>query len=721
MKRSFQKTDIICMLLGVFVIAAFCLSLADAATNGRLSRMFGPKVEASAEAVTATGVGKGMDGDVVVEVVADQSKLYSVVVIKHNETPGIGTMAVDQIPGAMVAANSIMVDAVSGATVTTNAIKEGVGNALVAAGLDPAVFGAESQEEDPAESAPEIKIEPSADAVTATGVGQGMDGDVVVEVIADESRLYSVSVLEHNETPGIGTVAVDQIPGAMVKANSIMVDAVTGATVTTDAIKEGVRNALTEAGLDPTAFETAPEAQGPVERTSETLECDVVVVGAGGAGLTAAIQATQDGADVIVLEMMPMVGGNSLKATGGMNAAGTRFQEALGITDSGVQEFIEDTMNGGHQLNNIDLVTAMAEQSSAAVDWLADLGAELPKVAATGGTVHKYLHEPEDGSAVGSFLVEHLNQTCAQMGITIMLNTKATEIIMDGGTAVGVLAQDKDHDYTINAKSVILATGGFGANFDMMTSYVPSLAGAVTTNHAGADGSGIQMAMDAGADTVDMEQIQLHPTVYQETGLLVSESVRSMGGILVNAEGRRFTNDMSTRDAVSNAELEQTGSYAYIIFDQRIVDDLASTQKYISSGLTVQADTYEELAELMGLEGDAVQNFVDTMETWNAAVASGEDSEFGRNNGMEEDLATAPYYAIKIAPGIHHTMGGVRINTHCEVLTASGDAIPGLFAAGEVTGGVHGGNRIGGNAVCDFVVFGRVAGNAAAVFAGVSN
>ena len=604
MKRSLQKADIIGIILGLFVAVALCLSIADTATYGRLSRMFEPKVEVS------------------------------------------------------------------------------------------------------------------ADAVTATGVGQGMDGDVLVEVTADQSKLYSVVVLQHNETPGIGTVAVDQIPGDMVNANSILVDAVTGATVTTDAIKEGVRAALVSAGLDPSAFEVELQAEGSVTRTAETLNCDVVIVGAGGAGLTAAIQANQDGADVIVLEMMPMVGGNSLKATGGMNAAGTQFQAALGITDSGVQEFIEDTMNGGHQLNNIDLVTTMAEQSSDAVDWLAELGAELPKVAATGGTVHKYLHEPEDGSAVGSFLVEKLSATCEQLNIPIMLNTQATELIMDGDTAVGVLAQDKAHDYTINAKAVILATGGFGANYDMMTSYNPALSGAVTTNHAGATGDGINMAVAVGADTVDMEQIQLHPTVYQETGLLVSESVRSMGGILVNAEGKRFTNDMSTRDAVSNAELAQTGSYAYIIFDQRVVNDLHSTQKYINSGLTVQADSYEALAKEMGLEGDAVQNFVNTMETWNTAVANGEDTEFGRNNGMDEDLATAPYYAIKIAPGIHHTMGGVRINTDGEVLKKDGTAIPGLYAAGEVTGGVHGGNRIGGNAVCDFVVFGRVAGSGAADFAG---
>ncbi|MBR2766076.1 MAG: flavocytochrome c, partial [Blautia sp.] len=548
------------------------------------------------------------------------------------------------------------------------------------------------------------------DAVTATGVGAGIDGDVVVEVTADADTIYSVTVLEQNETEGIGSVAVEELPGEIVANNSILVDGVAAATVTSDAIKTAVRQALEEAGLDVSVFEVEPEEKEAAEKTPMELDCDVVVVGAGGAGLTAAAMATEKGASVIVVEKMPLVGGNSLKATGGMNAAGTKFQEALGITDSGVQEFIEDTMNGGHQLNNIDLVTTMSEGSSDAVNWLEGIGAPLPKVAATGGTVHKYLHEPEDGSAVGSFLVDKLSTYCDKLGIMVLLNTKAESILTEDGTVTGIMAADEKHDYTIKADSVVLATGGFGANFDLMTQYDPSLANAVTTNHAGATGDGILMAEEIGADTVDMDQIQLHPTVYQENGLLVSESVRSMGGILVNAEGKRFCNDMSTRDAVSAAELEQTGSYAYIIFDQRIVDDLASCQKYINSGLTVQADSYEELAQAMGLDEEASANFVESMNIWNEAVAAGEDAEFGRNNGMDGDLSTAPFYAIKIAPGIHHTMGGLRINTEAEVLDKDGNAIPGLYAAGETTGGVHGGNRIGGNAVCDFVVFGRIAG-----------
>ncbi len=551
--------------------------------------------------------------------------------------------------------------------------------------------------------------------VTAQGVGQGIDGDVVVQVEADANTIYAVEVLQQNETPGIGSVAVEQLPGAIVAANSIAVDGIAGATVTSNAIKDAIKQALSDAGIDAAPFEVAPEAAAAAEKTAETLDCDVVIVGAGGAGLTAAVRATQAGAKVLVLEKMPFVGGNSLKASGGMNCADTKFQAALDITDSGVPQFIEDTMNGGHGINDLALVTTMAENSAEAVDWLESIGAPLPKVAATGGTVHKYLHSPEDGSPVGEYLVAKLDEEAKKNGIEVMLNTTATGILMDGGAAVGVKAEDAAHEYTINAKAVVLATGGFGANFDLMCSFNPSLANAVTTNHPGATGDGILMAEAVGAATVDMDQIQLHPTVYQATSMLVSEKMRSLGAILVNQNGVRFTNDLATRDAVSNAELEQPGGYAWIIFDQNLVDNNKSAAKYIEQGMAVTGDTYEALAEAMNVDAEA---FVKTMETWNAAVATGEDAEFGRNNGMDADLSTAPFFAIQIAPGIHHTMGGVKIDTATRVIDTAGNSIPGLFAAGETTGGVHGGNRIGGNAVCDFVVFGRIAGANAAEYAG---
>ena len=554
------------------------------------------------------------------------------------------------------------------------------------------------------------------EAVTLVGTAEGRNGPVEVEVTATADRIYGIRVLNHVESDGIGTEAVRLLPGKIFETQSLMVDSISGATISSDAIKAAIGDALEKGGFDPAVF-MVEVAAAPVERTPVELSCDVVVVGAGGAGLTASVLATQQGQQVILLEKMPFVGGNSLRAEGGMNAANTKVEAELGLTDSTVENFIADTMAGGHQLNNIDLVTTMAENSAEAVDWLFSIDAPLTKVAATGGTSHKYLHKPDDGRPVGEYLVEKLKAQTEKLGIEVHVNTKATEILMENGQAVGVLAEDNEHTYTIRAKSVVLTTGGFGANFDLMASYDPSLANAVTTNHSGAQGDGILMAQAVGADTVDMEQIQLHPTVIQADGTLVSESVRSHGAILVNAEGKRFTNDMDFRDKVSQAELKQPGAYAYIIFDQALVDEVALTQKFIDRGFAISGKTYEELAQNMGLTGDAVKNFVNTMETWETYVAAGEDKDFGRSNVSMIDISTAPYYAIKIAPGIHHTMGGIKINTRAEVIDTDGNVIPGLFAAGETTGGVHGGNRVGGNAVCDFIVFGRIAGQSASDFA----
>ena len=554
---------------------------------------------------------------------------------------------------------------------------------------------------------------------TAQGEGNGIDGKIVVEVKADAEKIYEVNILEQNETPGIGSVAVEKLPGAIVEANSLEVDGITGATVSSTAIKTAVTEALTAMGFDPAAYAGAAapaEEAAPAEKEAVTLDCDVVVVGAGGAGLTASVMATQQGMKVILLEKMPFVGGNSLRAEGGMNAADTKVQAELGLEGNTVDNFVADTLRLGHDLANPDLVRTLAENSAEAVDWLFSIDAPLSKVKATGGTQHQYLHQPADGQAVGAYLVAKLSAKAEELGIDVRVNTKATEILMDNGQAVGVKAEDEGHDYTINAKAVVLATGGFGANFDLMASYDPSLANAVTTNHAGAQGDGIMMARAVGADTVDMEQIQLHPTVIQSNGLLVSESLRSYGAVIVNTEGKRFVNDLAGRDVVSQAELKQPDGYCFIIFDQNMVDNLALTHKFIDGGYALTGDTYVALAREMGLEGAAIENFVNTMVAWNESCEKGEDAEWGRNNGMEKQ-ALAPFYAIKIAPGIHHTMGGIKIDTAAEVIDTDGNVIPGLFACGETTGGIHGGNRVGGNAVCDFIVFGRIAGQSASDFA----
>ena len=556
------------------------------------------------------------------------------------------------------------------------------------------------------------------DAVTLTGSAEGRNGPVNVEVVATKDAIYSITVLEHSETEGIGSVAAQQLPGKIYETQSLLVDSIAGATISSDAIKAAIANALTAGGFDPKVFEREIAAAAPVEKTAVELNCDVVVVGAGGAGLTASVRATQEGAKVILLEKMPFVGGNSLRAEGGMNAANTSVQKNLGIAEENtVDDFTADTLRLGHDLGDPELVHTLAANSAEAVDWLFSIDAPLTKVKATGGTTHKYLHQPEDGRPVGEYLVEKLKTQAEKLGIDVRVNTRATDIFMDNGRAAGVIAEDAEHIYTIHAKSVVITTGGFGANFDLMASYDPSLAHAVTTNHSGATGDGIMMAQAVGADTVDMEQIQLHPTVIQQDGTLVSESLRSLGAIVVNTQGKRFVNDLAGRDVVSQAELKQPDGYCFIIFDQNLVDHLALTQKFIDRGFAIEGKTYEELAQNMGLSAEAQQNFVNTMETWNKSVETGVDEEWGRNNGMDDDLSTAPFYAIKIAPGIHHTMGGIKINTNAEVVDTSGNVIPGLFAAGETTGGVHGGNRVGGNAVCDFIVFGRIAGQNAAAFA----
>jgi fumarate reductase flavoprotein subunit len=540
--------------------------------------------------------------------------------------------------------------------------------------------------------------------------GKGFGGAVKVSVTVSENEITDVTATGEAETPALGGVAIQTLPGEIVKAQTPNVDMLSGATVTSTAIIAAATEALKKAGADIDyldAHKRAAAEDGAKEE--KTLETEIVIVGAGGAGMAAAIMAHQAGKQFVILEKMPYVGGNTTKATGGMNAAETHYQKEQGIEDS-VELFISDTMTGGHNLNDPELVRTLAEKSAGAIEWLDSIGADLPKISFSGGASTNRIHAPADGSAVGNYLVDKFSEKLTELGVEVMLNTKATELIVEDGRIAGVKAEGKDANYTIRAKAVILATGGFGANLDMIAGFRPDLQGTVTTNAPGATGDGIVMAQAVGAALVDIEQIQLHPTVEQTTSMLITESVRGDGAILVNQSGHRFTNELLTRDAVSAAELAQEGQYAYIIFDQHLRDNLKAIEKYVKNGLTVQADTIEELARKL----DIYPSFLAmTLKNWNEAVAAQNDAAFGRTTGMDNNLTTPPYYAIQIAPGIHHTMGGVKINASAQVISTEGSVIPGLFAAGEVTGGVHGGNRLGGNAVADIVIFGRIAAESA--------
>ena len=453
---------------------------------------------------------------------------------------------------------------------------------------------------------------------------------------------------------------------------------------------------------------TACSSEPTVDTNSKSA--DIVVIGAGGAGMSAAIQAVQNGAtNVVIVEKTGMAGGNTTRSTGGLNASETTFQDRDGIEDSN-QLFIDDTMKGGKNINDPELVKYMAENSAEALYWVNDMGADLTVVGLFGGASVKRIHRPSDTSAVGPVLVKTLLSVVEKNNIPVLYNTKAEEIITDANGAVsGVKVTDAEGTYTINCKAVIIATGGFGANSEMVEKLNANLKGFGTTNVAAATGDGIAMGTAIGAATVDMEQIQTHPTVHPETQTMYTEAVRGNGAIIVNKEGARFTNEMGTRDVVSAAILEQTDGQAWLIFDEAVRKSLKAIEGYISAGIVFQSETIEGLAAEIGADPATLSA---TMAKFADDVKAGNPDEFGRE-GLELPLTEANFYACKVAPAIHHTMGGLKINTAAEVLNEEGNAIAGLFAAGEVTGGVHGANRLGGNAVTDIVVFGKAAGTSA--------
>ena len=593
-----------------------------------------------------------------------------------------------------------------------------------------------------------------------TGTAKGFGGDVSVTLTLTDGAITGCTAEGKDETEGVGSQAIAKMPGEIAESGSIAVDGVSGATVTSTAIKEAAAAALTAAGLNPDDYKTAVENDATAE--DSTVDADVVVVGAGGAGMTAAITAAGEGKSVVILESQSMVGGNSVRATGGMNAGKTVYQDENEFGESaGVEKTLKtaaekyadnetitalaktvseqwaayqanptgyfdsvelmelDTMIGGKGINDPELVETLCANSADAIDWLDEHGITLHNVSSFGGASVKRIHRPVNAEgktvSVGSYMIPLLQENCEKAGVKMMLDTTATEILTDAnGAAVGVKATGASGEtVTVNAKAVVLATGGFGANLDMVVKYKPELKGFMTTNAPGIQGQGIEMAQAIGAATVDMDQIQIHPTVEANTAALITEGLRGDGAILINEEGKRFIDEVGTRDVVSAAEIAQTGSYSWLVVDQAMVDASSVIQGYIKKGYTVTGETYEELGKAMGVDAAA---FAETMEKWNGYVEAKNDPDFGRTS-FANPLHTAPYYAVKVTAGVHHTMGGLKINANTEVLNEKGEVIPGLFAAGEVTGGVHGANRLGGNAVADFTVFGRIAGAAASDYA----
>lgn len=547
-------------------------------------------------------------------------------------------------------------------------------------------------------------------AGTYEGVSTGHGGEVIATVTLTEDEIASIDIAAEGETESIGEGASAQVIASIINSQSLAVDAVSGATTSSEAIIEAVTLALEEAGADIDALKDPANKIEVATEQQEDLDVDVVVIGSGGAGMAAAVEAKAAGKSVVILEKMPILGGNTNRATGGMNAAETSVQADLGIEDSKTV-FYEDTMSGGKEINNPDLVQTLVDHASESVDWINGLGADLSDVVIFGGQSVPRTHRPADGSPVGPVVVEVLSNKLKKEEVQILLETTAVKLLEEDGEIKGVEATDKqNHSFTVLAKSVVLATGGFGANSEMVVEYNENFEGFSTTNHKGALGSGIKMAEAVGADLTDIAEIQAHPTTDPESGYMFTEAVRGDGGILINQEGQRFIDELETRDVVSKAILEKSDSVAFLVANDAMREKNASLAKYIEHGYGVEGDTFEDLAKAMHVDA---KTLTQTMKQYASYVANGPDEAYGRDN-LAEAFEEGKYYAIPVTPSVHHTMGGLRIDTKARVLNKDGAPIKGLYAAGEVTGGIHGANRLGGNAIADILTFGRIAGMTAA-------
>jgi len=609
-------------------------------------------------------------------------------------------------------------------------------------------------------------------AGTYEGSGKGIHGDIKLSVSFSGSEITDIEVLESHETEGISDPAFERIPGEIVRYQSLGIDTVSGCTYSSKGILEAVADAVEKAGGDPAALTKVPVAKtGAGEKIEKTV--DVIIVGGGGAGIAAASSAAENGAKVVIVEKTAALGGNTLASGLAMNAADpevqkdmksltgqdTTLEKVLSYDEKDFGEFADtlktlkkqireylagertylfdsvewhmiQTYLGGkrvdlagkHYEGKLDLLSTLCGKSLETYHWLGNvIGIPLSDIIGSPvGSMwirgHNFRTKPGVFIYARAYIENH--------GGEIMLETRAQHLIIEDGVVTGITGKKLDGtEVVLHArKSVVITTGGFGANGDMVRTYntywpkIPE--GIKSTCVASATGDGINLGLEAGANVVDMGVTQLMPTASAFTGALTDGLlVAPQNYVFVNKEGRRFVNEYSERDVLASAVLQQSDGLFFTIADQPMAGTVQNhaTQKDIDTmvekGLIYKADTLAGLADKIGCNQDV---FEKTISKYNSCVDTGEDPEFGKNV-FEMKVETPPFYAVPSRPAVHHTMGGLQINTNAEVLGTSGAPVPGLFAAGEVTGGIHAGNRLGGNAIADCMVFGKIAGKNAAL------
>lgn len=562
---------------------------------------------------------------------------------------------------------------------------------------------------------------------TYTAQVMGHNAPFTVTCTFTQYALSDIDCSGNNETIGVGKYALETLAHEVVKSQSLNVDAVSGASISSHALLGGIEDCAEQAG----GAEQLKAVDGPTDVVEDSYDADVAVIGAGGAGLVAAVAAAQTGAKVIVLEKIDINGGSTNVSEGALNAVDPERQEKQGIEDS-VATHYAATWEGGHKTGTPELIGYLVHNALDSVHWLEKLGVRFKDtIGSATGSLGQRSHYPYTPS--GNTYIRTLVEQCGKLGVTILHGCDATELLTANGAVAGVKAVRPDgQEVSVNAKSVVIATGGFGANVEYRQEVntgvwsdvvLDSTIGCTNINPC-AQGEGLKLAEAVGAELVGLSDIQLHPCGTPGTGLM--EDIRTSGRnrIFVNEAGERFVNEGAARDTLCKAIFAQTNSTYWVVVNKLRYPDTttpdangATIENMVATGHVTAADTVEELAAATGMDAAKLQASIDA---YNAVVAGEAEDELGfvANNTADAQMTEGPWYACRKVPTVHHTMGGIRVNLSSQAVDADGNPITGLYAAGEVTGGTHGENRLGGNAIADCVTFGRNAGVQAAINAG---
>ena len=692
---------------------------------------------------TYTAAIAGQNGPVKVEVTTSADKILSVKIIDQKETEGIGSKAVAALPSEIVKAQSADVQGIAGASVSSAAIKKAVQECLnQAQGKKAAPLALKNG--------------------TFEGKAYGNNGWLTVEVNIKDNKITDIKTPGQRETKYLGDTAIREIGKDVLQYQTLNVDNIAGATVTSTALKTAIAQAIEKAGGDIAAFQKpVPEKIKKVAGITKG-SADLIIVGAGGAGLSAAVTAKDLGVkNVLVLEKMPVIGGNTLRCASAFNAADPDRQKALPMTEtlkeavvkainekpvseehaklmadikakyeaylkSGSKTLFDcpewhalQTYNGGDKVGQIPLIRQYSNNVLDTLHWMQSKGSPvMDRVSQGAGALWQRTHQLDAPAGLG--LIDPLYQAAVKQGVNFKLGMRVQDLILnDKGRVIGVTATDKvGNKYEFTSKDgVILATGGYSQNKEMRQKSAPHLTSEmVSTNQPGATGDGIIIATRHGADTTGMNYVQVYPLATPGTGALQGRA-RKMSGlddvIDVNKNGERFVKEDARRDEFVAAIKKQPGGVVYDINDSSIVKPLNSfnedAETLASIGRIYKADSLADLAKQLGMPADKLEA---TVAEFNKMVEAKKDPKFGRKL-FDRPIVKPPFYATPRAPSIHHTMGGLQISTNAQVLDKNGKPIPGLYAAGEVTGGIHGSNRLGGNATADVLTFGRIAAKSA--------